>query len=615
VVGRTITVDEEPALVVGVLPRIGRSYYASYGIWMPLSTGGGGRSLQLAARLRPEASFARAEAELMALGTGELGPGNEDWRPFLVPMAEGMKHTVPMYAILLTSVLLLLALVCANLAAMQLARAAARQKEIALRIALGAGRLRIIRQLLTESLMVSGTGGVLGFALAAATRSILMASVPDLADLQLDWAVAGWAALVAALAGILMGLSPALAYSRPDLHTSLKTAGRLADPAAGKRARGLLVTAEMAVAVGLLASVGLIARGFLSLRQADAGFQKDSLITVSVDLPRKRYATAEQRAAVTRQALEQVRGLSGVESVAAAGAAPLMSRVTSHTVEVEGSGEARTLQSQHNPVTPEYFHTAGIPLRSGRGFEDRDAAKSAPVLVVNARAAELLWPGMAPVGKRVRLDGGPWRTVVGVAGDARQDLLRPASPEFYSPLAQDPLSEFILLARTGPRPEAAAAVRATLRTIGQDARIGPALTMEQIMDGYFPAAIAAGCAVFCAAALLIAGLGLYGVAAYLAGQRSHEFGVRLALGASPREIRGLVLEQGLRVAGAGAVIGLALALAAGRLVAGALPGVPAWDPLVLVAVCALLAAVALAATAAPARRAARLDPIAALRAE
>jgi putative ABC transport system permease protein len=283
-------------------------------------------------------------------------------------------------------------------------------------------------------------------------------------------------------------------------------------------------------------------------------------------------------------------------------------------VEVEGRANSETVHGQYSVTTPEYFRTMGIALRSGRPFDATDSAAAPAVVIVNQKAAQVLWPDLDPTGRRVRLNGGEWRSVIAVAADARQDLLRPAAPEFYVPHAQDPAASMWMVART--RTDArrfAAGLRAELRGLEPDLRISAPVTMDETISGYFPGSLVAGIGAFCTAALLFAALGLYGVVSYLAGQRTHEFGVRIALGAGSREVRRLVLGQGLKLAGAGAAIGLAGGFVLSRLLAGVLVGVEVSHPLVYAAVAVVLTAVELGACYAPARRAMRISPMEALR--
>lgn len=621
IIGRELAVDGERATVIGVLARVtGRSYYASYELWAPLietqaHASREARTLQVVGLLKPGAGFAQAGAELSAIAraAAERDLAAAGWGANVVPMSQMMAHTVPMYVVLLAVVILLLLIVCANIAALELARSSGRQPEIALRVALGASRLRIISHLLGEAILIAAASGLLGFLLTAGVRRVLIATVPELADLRLDGAVLSFTALISIAAALLFGLSPAISASKPNLSAMLKSGGRTLPGDAGGRTRGVLVVCEMAVAVMLLTGVGLLVRTFIALHRADVGFRTDNLVAANVSLP-KNYAAPQQATAFFHLAGERLRGVAGIESAAAVSAMPLAAGGAALKVEIEGRAHVETVQGQYTVATPEYFRTMRIPLRRGRPFGSVDSAAAPAVLIVNERAAQVLWPGLDPIGQRARLNGGGWRSVIAIASDVRQDLLRPAAPEFYVPHAQDPVPAMwmVVRTRTDPRPFMAG-LRAELRSLEPALRISAPVTTDEVISGYFPGALVAGIGAFCVAALFLATLGLYGVVSYLVTQRTHEFGVRIALGAGSREIRRLVLGQGLRLAGAGAAIGLAGGFALARLLAGVLVGVEVSHPLVFVAVAALLSAVELAACYLPARRAMRISPVEALR--
>jgi putative ABC transport system permease protein len=620
IIGTKIAVDGQSATVIGVLRRIiGRSYYASYEVWAPLArpmdpASRKERRLEVVGLLKPGEGFARAGAQLDAISraTAESETGTAGWGAQVVPMTQIMAHAVPMYFVLLTITILLLLIVCANIAMLQLARVSGRQAEIAVRIALGATRPQIVRHLLGEGILLAGTGGGLGFLLAAGLRQVLVASVPELAELRLDTAALGFTALVSIAVGLLFGLSPALSASKPDLSGLLKSGGSL--PAkAGGRMRFVLVAGEMAVTVTLLTGLGLLVRTFLSLHHAETGFRTENLVTASVTLP-KEHAGPQNSTAFFRLAAERLRSVAGVESAAAVSAMPLAGGGRPLQVEIEGRANVENLQGHYTVATPEHFRTMGIGLQRGRSFGPADHAVAPAVVIVNQRAAGLFWPGLDPIGKRVRLSGGEWRSVIAVANDVRQDLMRAAAPEFYIPHAQDPVPSMWMVART--RTDARqliASLRTELRALEPGLRVAAPLTIDEVISGYFPGALVVGAGAFCTAALFFAMLGLYGVVSYLVTRRTHEFGVRIALGAGSGDVRRLVLAQGFKLAGAGAVIGLAGGFGLARLLAGLLVGVEVTHPLVFVAVAAVLSAVVLSACWLPVRRAMRISPMDALR--
>ncbi len=619
IIGHELVIDGQSVTVVGVLSRlVGRSYYSSNEIWAPLGPSAdrasrAARNLEVVGLLKSGIGFTQANSELAALQKAESDPAARGWSVLVIPMTKTMAHTVPMFAVLLAVTTLLLVIVCANIATLQLARAAGRQPEIAVRIALGATRARIIQQLLAEGVVLAAAGGVCGFLAAAGTRQVLVASVPELAELRLDATVLGFTILISAAAALLFGLSPALSASRPDLNEMLKNSGRGLQPKAVGRTRAALVVCQMALMITLLTGLGLLIRTFMGLHHADVGFRTTNLAVVNVTLPKAR-STPAQSAAFFRLAVERLAQTAGVQAAAAASATPLAGGGRALTIETGGSARAETVQGQLTVAMPEHFRTLEIPIRRGRAFAAGDTSTVPAVAIVNERAASLLWPGQDPVGKRMRVNGGEWCRVVGVAGDVRQDLLRPPAPEFYVPHSQDPQSSMWIVVRTG----AAAGrflpgLRAGLRELEPGLRIAAPMTIDDVISGYLPGSVVAGLGAFCAVALFFAVLGLYGLVSYLVAQRAHEFGLRIALGASPNQIRRLVMADGLKLAGVGAAVGLAGGVGLARLLSGLLVGVPVSHPLVFAAVAAVLAAVVLGACYTPARRAMRTSPAEALR--
>lgn len=621
VIGRELSLDGEHATVIGVLePIIGRSYYAAYEVWAPLVGTAArmnreARTLDVVGLLKPGTASAQAGSELAAIvhATAERSRTTLGWGAIVVPMSQIMAHTVPMYVVLLAVVILLLVIVCANIAALQLARSAGRQPEVAIRIALGASRSAILTHLLAEPILLAAAGGLLGFLLTVAVRQVVVSSVPELAELRLDATVLGFTVLVSGAAGLLFGLSPAISASRTNAGAMLKSGGWTLQGGMRGCARSVLVVCEMAIAVTLLTGLGLLVRTFIALRHADVGFRTDNLLTVSVSLPKK-YDSPQQAVAFFRLATERLSGGAGVDSVAAVSAMPLGAHAGAIDVECDGRASGETVQGQYVVVTPDYFRTMGIPLRKGRAFTSADSAATPGALIVNQRAADVLWPGRDPIGLRVRLNAGEWRSVVGIVRDARQDLLRPSAPEFFVPHAQDAVSSMWMVVRTRlDARQLIAGLRSELRALEPGLRISAPATMDDVISGYFPGAVAVGIGAFCVAALFCATLGLYGVVSYVVSQRTHEFGVRIALGAGPGELRRLVLGHGLKLASAGGVIGLAAGFGVSRFLASMIVGIEVSHPLVFVAVAGLLAAVEVMACYLPARRAVRVSPTEALR--
>jgi putative ABC transport system permease protein len=615
IAGRTLTVDGESAVILGVVPRISRGYFTGYDVWAPLAPSAARerRSLQVVARLKPGVPVERARAELETIAARlaqQYPETNRGWGVSVFAMNRMMAHVVPAYTILLVVLFLLLSIVCTNIANLQLARAAARRREIAVRLALGATRLRVVWQMMSEGLVLAGASGALGMLLVVWVRSLLAASVPELSEIAIGTEAALFTVLVSLATGTVFGLAPALSVSQPDLGEALKSGGRGLAAVAGRRLRSVLVVSELAIAMMLLVGLGVLVKGFFGLHRIDAGFPTRNLLAISVPLPQPKYAEPARRAAFYRQAVERLEALPGVESAGAVSALPLAGASESAAFEVEGRRDSFT--AHRTIVTPEYFSAIGIALRRGRSFNslERDA------VVLNDRAAQALWPGEEPVGKRVRLAGRPWQTVVGVTGDARQVLTQPAEPEFYEPYGEEAPAAMTLVLRTKGDPKALApAARSELRALDAALPFASVQTMDDVISGYLPAALVIGIGAFCGMALLLAAVGLYGVISYLMAQRTQEIGVRMALGAGPGDVIRLALRQGARLAGTGAAIGLAGALALTRLLSGLLFGVSPADPVVFTAVPLLLLAVAFAACYAPARRATRVSPVVALRCE
>jgi putative ABC transport system permease protein len=626
ILGRQIRLDGESYTVIGVMPRIGRSFYSGCQVWTPLIAeelppGREDRVLQVVARLKPGEPPARAGAEMATIARRieqQYPASNTGWSATVLSMNDlSLQGILPGFLVLLAAVALVLMIVCANIANLQLARALARRKEVALRMALGASRGRVVRQMLAEGLLMAAASGGLGLLLTIWVRSILVASVPDLASVRIDAPVLGFTLLVTLLTGLIFGLAPALSASKGDFNETLKAGGRALAAGPGRRLRSALVVSEMAAAVLLLVGAGLLTVSFVKMRQADPGFRTGNILTVGLSLPDSKYSDGKQRAAFYRQAVERLSALPGVGSAAAVSAAPLTGANTRLSVEVEGLQTPTALPAvNHTVATPGYFQTLGIPMLRGRYFTGQDREGAPPVVIVNERAAQLYWPNADPLGKRIRLQGRPWSTVVGVSGDVRQILVTGAAPEVFAPHAQDPSPAMCLVLRTTQDPRSVvSAVRAEIRALDRDLPVASIQTMEDIISGYLPGAMIVGIVAFSGAALLLAALGLFGVISFLAAQRTREIGIRMALGASPQDVRKLVVGQGLRLAAVGAAVGLAGALALSRVLSGVLFGVSPTNPGVFAAVTLILAGVAVAASYFPARRASRIDPMVALRYE
>ncbi len=634
VVGRKITLNDLPVLVVGVLP----ASFDFASIFAPGSridlfvpwpltgeTNRYGNTMSVVGRLKPGATVQSAQAEftLLARQLEARHPERNFVGPGLSPLEQHVSGRVrPALMVLVCAVGVVMLIVCANLSNLQLARMAARQKEMAVRAALGAGRHRLLRQTLTESVVLAMCGAALGLILAwVGTRALAHLdafSLPLLASVRIDGNALAFTLLAAVLTGVLFGLVPALQVPAYAVQDALKENSR---GASGSRQyawiRSGLVVSEIAFACMLLVGAGLLIRSFLQVLDVNLGFQPERAAALRVD-PSRKYATRAQRNVYFDEVLRRVRSIPGIKSAGLTDVLPLDGD-RSWGVAAKG----QVYPSGHNPeafiriVTDGYLEAVGIPLRAGRGFTERDSSSSELVVVINETLARTLWPGENAVGKVITQDGG--RRVVGVVGDVRhQALEETGGGEMYLPLRQTgDYAAVDLVVRTSlPTDGLAAAVRAVLRPIDPDLPAAEFRTLQELVDKAvsprrFLVLLLGGFAGF---ALLLASLGIYGVISYSVNQRVQEIGIRMALGASAADVRSSVLLQTLGLA----VLGLALGVVASRVLAKTLGsllfGVTAGDPVTFMGMAALLIAVAALAGYVPARRASRIDPIVALRA-
>jgi putative ABC transport system permease protein len=482
---------------------------------------------------------------------------------------------------------------------------------------LGASRGRLIWQLLTEGLLVALVSGGVGLLLTIWVRSVLVASIPELDALKIEGTVLGYTLFISCLTGLVAGLAPALTASKVDLNATLKAEGRGFAGKSAHRTRDILVVSQMSVALVLSICSGLLIASFVRMHRADPGFRTANLLTMSLSLPQLRYEQPQQRAAFYRQALERVASLPSVQQSAATSAVPLTGTNARLSPELDGipaQPAVRLPLVNYTVVSPGYFGTMGIPLLRGRQFDPQDREGAQPIAIVNQKLAQLFWGGKDPLGRRIRVPQGPWRTVVGVVADTRQILVRPADPEVYVPHAQDPLPEMALVVRSaGPPSSLIPSIRDAIRTLDRDLPVSGVQSMQDIISGYLPGAMIAGSLIFAGVALLLAALGLYGVVSFLVTERTQEIGIRMALGATPGDVRRLVLIQGLRLAAVSAAFGLAGALALTRVLSRALFAVGATDAGIFTIGALVLLSTALAASYFPARRATRLEPMLSVR--
>jgi len=536
-------------------------------------------------------------------------------------------------ALLMGVVFAVLLIACANVANLQFARAASRQKEIAVRLALGAGRLRLIRQLLTENLLLALLGGAGGILLAMWGMSLVHAryasAIPTLNDVVINGRVLGFTMLLALLSTLIFGLAPALRASRSDLHEALKEGGRSgAVSRRGARTRSALVVAEISLALVLLVVAGLMIRTIIAFEMIEPGFDPDNLLSMRVSLPERDYDTEQKTRDFFQQAIPQIAAQPGVKSVGAISRLPLAGsrRNPNRSITIEGRpapGANDKPWAVELTVSPSYFEAIGIPLHRGRQLSLQDSTDAPRVSVISDTMARKYWSGDDPLGKRIRLESAEasdrWITIVGVVGDVRNDDVdAPPLPQLYLPHAQNPLREMSLIVRTAGDPlSTAAAVRGSVWTIDRNLPVYEVATMKQLFfdDLAGVRIIVELLGAFAALALILAAVGIYGVMSYSVAQRTNEIGIRLALGAQARDVLRLIVRQGMKLVIVGVMIGLIGALALTRVMNSLLYGVSATDPITFTGVAATLAAVALLACWIPARRATKVDPMVALRCE
>ncbi len=641
VLGSVLKLDGQPFTVVGVLPERAVPSYEAVQVYAALGPDlgnpeRGDRSYTALGRLRRGASLEQCRAELDAISrrlAAAYPKSNAGFEVNVVPLTEdlyGKKFRVGLYS-LLGAVVLVLAIACANIAQLLLSRSAAREREVAVRVALGASGSRIVRQMLTEHLLLAAAGGAIGLVGAVWGVQAFIRFLPqDLARLPevgLDARVFGFGLLMSLVTAAAFGLLPALHASKAGFSEALRSASTRGAPG-GRRARiqAILVASEVALALVLLAGAGLLAKSLLKLKQVDPGFRSDHLLVMRMDLPDRQFDQPEKIRAVHRTLLERLSAIPGVRAAAAVSTLPFTGNNSWTFIGAEGHPPDPPGQEPRVGriyVSPDYFRAMGIPILQGRAFLASDDENSRRVAVVNREMARRYWPGESAIGKRMRRPGAPpdtpWIEVVGVSGDVRhRGLAAPIRPEMYLALAQGPQTgvNLVVSASTDPSSLAGPTV-AAIRALLPEQAVSSVQTMDRLIgqdigsDALWTWLTGA----FAAAAAGLAAMGLYAVVSLLVGQSRREIGIRMALGAQARDVLALVLTRSLRLAGVGMAAGLAATLLLSRVVSTLLFSVAPTDPSVLSAICVLLAAAAAAASYIPARRATRLDPARALRAE
>ena len=640
IIGAPVTLSGMSFTIIGVigsgLQHVGGDYHSlphggNVDVWWPLTMDPKVRTshfLNAIARLKPGITREQAEARMnvIAQQLEEQHPEDKDWRISIVSLRdEIVGGAQTMLLILFGAAGFVLLIACVNIANLLLATATARQKEIAVRTALGAGRLRLIRQMLTESLLIAVGGGMAGLLVARWGIEALVAlgpkQIPRLHMLSLDWRTFAFALTASLLTGALFGLAPALQISSVNLNESLKEGGRGSSGGSRhNRLRGLLVIAEVSLAFVLLIGAGLLMRTFFYLQNVDPGFNPERVLTATLDLPRARYSTGRKASAFYRELIGRMAALPGVQGAAATSDLPWTGYDENTSFGIEGRqfSDDEDPSAQYHFATPDYFRTLGIPLLEGRFFSEADDADAPRVIVINKSMADRYWPDADAVGKRVRL-WGETRMIAGIVGDLKDSPgeLR-AKPGFFFPVNQQAQSGLVLVVRTERDPiSLLAAMRSEIAALDKELPLSDARTLEQIAS----AAVARTrftmllLSVFAGVALLLAAVGIYGVVSYSVTQRTHEIGIRVALGAQRRDVIGLVARQGMTLVVAGMGAGLAAALVLTRLMSSLLFGVSAGDPITFAGIAVLLMGVALGACFVPARRAMKMDPMVALRHE
>jgi putative ABC transport system permease protein len=649
ILGRSIELEGINRQVIGVMPPAFRFPSPKTQIWIPLhndprnvSDYWAGDFMPVIGRLRPGAALSQARAEIRAFQSHAAAlfpwPMPSSWNAdvSVVPLQNGMVADVRVRLLmLLGAVVLVLLIACTNVANLMLSRAAAREKEFAIRAAMGAGRHRILRQLLTESVLLAFFGALLGLFFAAKgltlLKLLLPADTPRLLDVHLDWRVLLFTAALALLTGLAFGLAPALQSSRFALTESLKSGGRGAAASVSQRLRSALVIAEVAFAVLLVISAGLMIRSFWALSHVNPGFRAEHILTARITPNESFCSEASRCVAFYRTLLDQVQSFPGTPGAALINTLPLNGRVTKGSFDLENyvvaPGEVSPL-FWLNIVTPDYFRVMGIPLLFGRSFTTADLS-GAPVAIITAETARRYWPNQVAVGKHIRLlQDNDWRTIVGVIPDVHAYDLQRNVPDWiggtayvlYNPAAtmenkRVPAEMTIAIRAASDDSQIAAMLRSAVAHLNQQAPVSEVKSMQAVVSEAVstPASTTSLFVVFAAVAVVLGIIGIYGVLSFLVSKRTREIGIRLALGAQRRDVLWLVMKEGAKFSLAGISFGLAGAFALTRLLSSELYGISSADPLTFFGVAILMAGVTLLACYVPTRRAMRVDPLTALR--
>jgi len=642
VVGKVIRLDGESFLVVGVMPP-GITLFSPQGsltgkaaqLWWPYGWkeqdgNPRGRWMTAVGRLKPSVSLAEAQAEMdgFVASLTKMYPDFETgWGVNLVPVHQDLSSAIrPTLLLLLGAVGFVLLIACANVSNLILSRASAREREIAVRSALGAGRWRIARQLLTESLLLALLGGALGILGARWTISAVVLLIPKdlhVSSIQMDWHMAVFATVVSVMTGLAFGLTPAFDAARTNLTEALREGGRSETGIRGQRLRSVFAIAQISLSLMLLAGAGLLQRSFVKLSSVDPGFTSKNVLTLRVSLPSTKYSKPNQYIDFFQQLLEQVRGLPGVRAATIDNSFPLTGMTPGTDFDIAGKpSPARGAEplTQVQLVGSDFFRTMQISLLKGRTFSDQEETAESHVVVVSESLARQYFPGEDPLGQKIRIDmkdHNDFSQIIGVVADVKRDGLdKIPVPMSYWPQAELPFSSMMLAVRTDSDPLArVSAIRDIVHRMDPDLPLSDIATMDQslgesVARQQFGAVLVT---IFAGIALFLAAIGIYGVVSHTVSLRSREFGIRMALGAKGGDVWSLVFRHGFALAGIGVLLGVVATLALTPLLRGLLFGVSSHDPETIVIVAAFLMAVTLAACLIPAYRATRVDPIVALR--
>ncbi|MEW6210872.1 MAG: ABC transporter permease [Acidobacteriota bacterium] len=636
IIGKQLNVDTYPVKIVGVMPDSFQFPSKEIDLWVPTAMSmevarqrNAAHYLRVIARLKPGVSYNQADSEIASIAARleEQYPAtNRNLGARINPLREHFFGGIRLALLILfaaTAFVLLIA--CANVANLMLARAASRQREIAIRLALGAGRWRIIRQLFTESLLLSVAGGAAGLLMALwcveALKSMMPASILQAGEVSIDGRVLGFTFLISILTGLFFGLAPALQATKPALNETLKEGSRDSGTRRSKKLRSLLVVAEVALVLVLMIGAGLMLNSFLRLQSIDPGFKSENLLTMEVYPPYSKYPDTLRRAAFYDQLIARVEALAGVESAGVVNVLPMKTALGEMRYITDHQPQPKFFNAIPTMISPDYFHTMGIPVLKGRAFTASDTKDKPGVIIINEAMARKVWPDEEAVGKRLKMGvpENPWLTVAGVVKDVQLAPGADPPPQAFMPYAQVPNfgPRYLVVRAVSDPTNLVAAIRNEVSVIDPDQPIASASLMEEVLSESlsrqrFNMTLLL---IFAAIAIALASVGIYGVMSYTVTQNTREIGIRLALGAQTSDVLRLVARQGFLLTVAGVGAGLAGAFALTRLMSNLLYGVTATDPMTFVFVSAILLLVAMLACYIPARRAARVDPIVALRYE